>query len=199
MKAISIVTLVLFSATAACKAENETNETNETVAPIVATVESTTEDIKTYINDQITDAVTQLSTTDVGLQTQIKTLEQQVADLSVLVEAANLNTIAVYFGLDNSTLLAEEVTNLKPIIEFLKKNTSATVIVEGHADDRGTREYNLGLGNTRAESVKQILVNNGVVADRIGVLSYGKERPVCIDSEEGCWKINRRVQFNIRF
>ena len=192
MKAISIVALVLFSATAACKAENETNETNETVAPIVATVESTTEDIKTYINDQITDAVTQLTTTDVGLQTQIKTLEQQVADLSVLVEAANLNTIAVYFGLDNSTLSAEEVTNLKPIIEFLKKNTSATVIVEGHADDRGTREYNLGLGNTRAESVKQILVNNGVVADRIGVLSYGKERPVCIDSEEGCWKINRR-------
>jgi peptidoglycan-associated lipoprotein len=199
MKAISIVALVLFSATAACKAENETNETNETVAPIVATVESTTKDIKTYVNNQITDAVTQLSKTDLGLQTQIKTLEQQVADLSVLVEAANLNTVAVYFGLDNSTLLAEEVTNLKPIIEFLKKNTSATVIVEGYADDRGTREYNLGLGNTRAESVKQILVNNGVVADRISVLSYGKERPVCIDSEEGCWKINRRVQFNIRF
>jgi peptidoglycan-associated lipoprotein len=199
MKAISIVALVLFSATAACKAENETNETNETVAPIVATVESTTEDIKTYINDQITDAVTQLSTTDVGLQTQIKTLEQQVADLSVLVEAATLNTVAVYFGLDNSTLSAEEIANLKPIIEFLNKNASATVIVEGYADDRGTREYNLGLGKTRAESVKQILVNNGVVAGRIGVLSYGKERPVCIDSEEGCWKINRRVQFNIRF
>ena len=81
----------------------------------------------------------------------------------------------------------------------MKKNTSATVIIEGYADERGTREYNLGLGKDRAESVKQILVNNGVVADRIGVLSYGKERPICFDSDEGCWRINRRAQFNIRF
>ena len=72
-------------------------------------------------------------------------------------------------------------------------------MVEGYADERGTREYNLGLGKTRAESVKQLFVNSGIAADRIGVLSYGKERPVCIDPDEGCWKINRRVQFNIRF
>ena len=193
MKAITTVALVLFGATAACKAENGP------VAPIVATVESTTEDIKTYVNDQITDAVTQLSKTDLGLQTQIKTLEQQVAELSVLVEAANLNTVAVYFDLDSNTLSAEEIANLTPVIEFLKKNTSALVMVEGYADERGTREYNLGLGKTRAESVKQLFVNSGVAADRIGVLSYGKERPVCIDPDEGCWKINRRVQFNIRF
>jgi peptidoglycan-associated lipoprotein len=167
----------------------------------VASAQTTTtqEDIKAYVNDQITDAVTQLSKTDGDLQTQIKTLEQQVAKLSAMVEAANLNNFADYFESNSNTLSAEEVANLTPVIEFLQKNASATVIIEGYADERGTREYNLGLGKDRAESVKQILVNNGVVADRIGVLSYGKERPICIDSNEGCWRINRRAQFNIRF
>lgn len=193
MKAITTLALVLFSAAAACKADSGLTATT------VDTVALTTEDIKAYVNDQITDAVTQLSTTDVGLQTQIKTLEQQVAALSVLVEASNLNNVAVYFDLDSNTLSAEEIANLTPVIEFLKKNTSALVMVEGYADERGTREYNLGLGKTRAESVKQLFVNSGIAADRIGVLSYGKERPVCIDPDEGCWKINRRVQFNIRF
>lgn len=193
MKAITTFALVLFSATAACKAENGQ------AAPTVDVVESTTEDFKTYVNDQITDAVTQLSNTDTGLQSQIKALEQQVAALSVLVEATNLNNVAVYFGVDSNTLSEEAAANLRPVIEFLKKNTSAIVTVEGYADERGTREYNLGLGKTRAESVKQILVNNGIAADRIDVLSYGKERPVCIDPEESCWQTNRRVQFNIRF
>ena len=77
----------------------------------VASAQTTTtqEDIKTYVNDQITDAVTQLSKTDGDLQTQIKTLEQQVAELSAMVEAANLNNFAVYFDSDSNTLSAEEV------------------------------------------------------------------------------------------
>jgi peptidoglycan-associated lipoprotein len=190
---LTTVALVLLTATAACKADNDTP------TPTVAVVAPTAEDIKNYVNDQITDAVTQLSTTDVGLQNQIKILEQQVATLSVLVEAANLNNFAVYFGVDSVSLSAEEVANLTPVVEFLKKNTSAIATVEGYADERGTREYNLGLGKDRAESVKKILVNNGIGADRIDVLSYGKERPICIDAEESCWKINRRVQINIRF
>lgn len=190
---LTTIALVLLTATAACKADDDT------IAPAVAAVASTTEDIKAYVNDQITDAVTQLSSTDADLQTQIKTLEQQVATLSVLVEAANLNNFAVYFDADSVLLSAEEVANLTPVIEFLKKNTGVTVMVEGYADDRGTREYNLGLGKDRSESVKRILVNNSIAADRVGVVSYGKERPVCIDAEESCWKINRRVQLNIRF
>lgn len=182
MKKLSILALVLLSSTAA-----------------FAQTTTTQEDIKVYVNDQITDAVTQLSRTDGDLQTQIKTLEQQVAELSAMVEAANLSNFAVYFASNSNTLSAEEVTNLAPVIEFLQKNPTTKVTVAGHADERGTREYNIELGNRRALAVRQILADNGISNDRIGVLSYGKERPVCIDSDEGCWKINRRAQFSIRF
>jgi peptidoglycan-associated lipoprotein len=182
MKKLSILALVLLSSTAA-----------------FAQTKPKTEDIKTYVNNQITDAVTQLSRTDGDLQTQIKTLEQQVVELSAMVEAANLNNFAVYFASNSNTLSAEEVANLAPVIEFLQKNPATKVTIAGHADERGTREYNIELGNRRALAVRQILADNGISNDRIGVLSYGKERPVCIDSDEGCWKINRRVQFSIRF
>lgn len=186
MKAITTFALVLFSATSACNAENGQ------AAPA-------TEDIKTYINSQITDAVTQLSTTDNSLQTQIKTLEQQVATLSSMVEATNLYNTAFYFDFGSDKLSAEEAAKLATIIEFLKKNPSAYAVIEGHADERGSREYNIALGRQRAESVRQILVDGGVAIDRLDVISYGEERPVCIYSTDDCQNLNRRSQINIRF
>ena len=64
--------------------------------------------------------------------------------------------------------------------------------VEGHCDERGTREYNLGLGDRRANSVKQFLIAQGVNAGRVKTISYGKERPLCVSSDEACWAKNRR-------
>ena len=75
---------------------------------------------------------------------------------------------------------------------WLSKYPSVRVTIEGHADERGTREYNLALGARRANSVKEYLVSQGVSAGRVDTISYGKERPICTDSNEACWAQNRR-------
>jgi len=72
---------------------------------------------------------------------------------------------------------------------------NATIVLEGHCDERGSAEYNLGLGDRRASSGKDFLVQLGVPADRIRTISYGKEKPQCTDSDEACWQKNRRVHF----
>jgi peptidoglycan-associated lipoprotein len=73
---------------------------------------------------------------------------------------------------------------------------NASVVLEGHCDERGSAEYNLGLGDRRASSAKEYLVELGVPGDRIRTISYGKERPVCTDATEECWQKNRRVHFS---
>jgi peptidoglycan-associated lipoprotein len=75
---------------------------------------------------------------------------------------------------------------------WLQKYPSVKVTVEGHADERGTREYNLALGARRANAVKEYLVSQGVSTARVDTVSYGKERPICTDSSESCWAQNRR-------
>jgi peptidoglycan-associated lipoprotein len=72
---------------------------------------------------------------------------------------------------------------------------SGTVLIEGHCDERGSAEYNLGLGDRRSTAAKEFLVQLGVPADRLKTVSYGKERPVCTDSNESCWQKNRRAHF----
>jgi peptidoglycan-associated lipoprotein len=74
---------------------------------------------------------------------------------------------------------------------------NAKVNVEGHCDERGSAEYNLGLGDRRATSAKDFLVQLGVPADRLMTISYGKERPVCTEATEGCWQRNRRAHFSV--
>lgn len=71
-----------------------------------------------------------------------------------------------------------------------------SITVEGHCDERGSAEYNLGLGDRRANAAKEFLVQLGVSADRLRVVSYGKERPQCTDSNEACWQKNRRAHFS---
>jgi len=79
--------------------------------------------------------------------------------------------------------------------DYLKRWSSTRLIVEGHCDERGSGEYNLGLGERRANAVKQYLVNLGVAADRVNVVSKGKEAPVCSETNESCWQQNRRGHF----
>ena len=76
--------------------------------------------------------------------------------------------------------------------DWLQQYPAVTVTIEGHCDERGTREYNLGLGERRADSARKYLIALGVNADRIGTISYGKERPACVSSNEACWSQNRR-------
>lgn len=98
----------------------------------------------------------------------------------------------VFFDFDKYNLGAESRRILEKQAVWLKKYRVVTVTVEGHADERGTREYNLALGERRANSVKDYLVALGVAADRIRTISYGKERPVALGSNEAAWAQNRR-------
>ncbi len=98
---------------------------------------------------------------------------------------------AVHFEFDKATVRAEDVALLDENAEWLKGN-QLLVLVEGHADERGTNEYNLALGERRAKAVRDHLVNKGVAADRVTTVSYGEERPACTEKNEACWKDNRR-------
>jgi peptidoglycan-associated lipoprotein len=101
----------------------------------------------------------------------------------------------VYFDLDNAAIKDEGRTALAANANFMKRRTSVRVTIEGHCDERGTAEYNLGLGDRRANSVKAYLVELGVPASSITVVSKGKEAPFCTESNEACWQQNRRGHF----
>lgn len=98
----------------------------------------------------------------------------------------------VFFAIDESVINAEARTALDGQATWLNANTEFTVIIEGHADEQGTREYNLALGARRANAVREYLIAAGVSGDRIQTLSYGKERPVELCSLERCYAQNRR-------
>ena len=99
----------------------------------------------------------------------------------------------VFFGFDKSDLSAEARATLDRQVVWLKKYASLKVTIEGHADERGTREYNLALGERRATAAKNYLVAAGINADRVKTVSYGKERPAVLGSNEAAWAQNRRA------
>ncbi len=99
----------------------------------------------------------------------------------------------VFFALDKSNLTGDARATLEKQAAWLKRFGSITVTVEGHADERGTREYNLALGERRANSAKDFLVALGVSPNRIKVISYGKERPAALGHNETSWRQNRRA------
>ena len=98
----------------------------------------------------------------------------------------------VFFNYDKFNISTEAGKTLELQAAWLKRNASVTVTIQGHADERGTREYNLALGERRANAVKDFLVTLGVNPQRIDTISYGKERPVAIGSTNAAWAQNRR-------
>ncbi len=98
----------------------------------------------------------------------------------------------VFFGFDKSVIAASAEKTLKRQAAWMRQHSSVTITVEGHADERGTREYNLALGERRATSVKNFLVALGVSSSRIATISYGKERPDALGHSEAAWSQNRR-------
>ena len=103
----------------------------------------------------------------------------------------------VYFDLDESTVRDDARGPLQKNADWMKRWTSTRITIEGHCDERGTAEYNLGLGDRRGAAVKAYLVNLGIAADRVAVVSKGKESPFCTDKNEACWQQNRRGHFVI--
>lgn len=97
----------------------------------------------------------------------------------------------VYFGFNKYNISNDSAEILDLQAEWLKSDTKVKIIIEGHCDERGTREYNLALGQRRADAVKKYLVKKGVQANRIKTISYGKERPVMVGTGEAVWAKNR--------
>ncbi|HEY7990820.1 MAG TPA: peptidoglycan-associated lipoprotein Pal [Stellaceae bacterium] len=97
----------------------------------------------------------------------------------------------VFFEFNESNITPEGRATLQKQAEWLKRYNNVTITVEGHCDDRGTREYNLALGERRAAAVKRTLVALGVPGNRVAVISYGKERPIVVGDNEDAWRQNR--------
>jgi OOP family OmpA-OmpF porin len=105
---------------------------------------------------------------------------------------------AVYFDFDKYVILPEGREALKRNAEWLQKNAGAKVVVEGNCDERGTNEYNMALGQRRADSAAKYLMDLGIAKDRVSTVSYGEEKPLCKEANEACWSKNRRGDFVVK-
>ncbi|MDE2757688.1 MAG: peptidoglycan-associated lipoprotein Pal [Acidobacteriota bacterium] len=101
----------------------------------------------------------------------------------------------IYFDYDKSEIRDDARATLAAASEFLKKYPQVSFTIEGHCDERGSEEYNLGLGDRRANSALSHLTSMGISSSRVKTISYGKERPQCTESNESCWQKNRRAHF----
>ena len=101
----------------------------------------------------------------------------------------------IYFDYDKYDLRAEDKATIDADAAFLKAHPSIRFTIEGHCDERGSTDYNLALGDNRANAARTALVNAGIPASQIRVISYGKEKPFCTESTESCWQQNRRAHF----
>jgi len=101
----------------------------------------------------------------------------------------------IYFDYDKYDIRNDEKPALKSAYDRLLKNKSMKMLIEGHCDDRGTNEYNLALGERRAKSARDYLVSLGVAKNRLDIISFGEEKPVCTEQTEDCWQKNRRAKF----
>lgn len=119
---------------------------------------------------------------------------QQGGAFGDLAGSGALDNRVVYFAYDDSKVDTDSVSLLEAHGAYLAENPGATVRLEGHADERGSREYNIGLGEQRAQSVRQILLLQGVSSAQLSTVSYGEERPAALGSDDEAWGMNRRVE-----
>ncbi len=115
----------------------------------------------------------------------LETLEQPEGTMSIRI---------VYFELDSAKLTSESIEILETHGNFIAGNGEVTVRLEGHADERGSREYNVALGDRRAQSVRRVVLFRGASVDQIETVSYGEEQPAVTDHTEEAWSVNRRVE-----
>lgn len=122
---------------------------------------------------------------------------QEVKETPPPPEAPEVTLDPIYFDFDKSNLKPDATATLHKNAEWLSKKTTAKIRIEGNCDERGTMEYNVALGERRANSAKHYLIKLGVAADRLTTVSYGKEKPICTEHNESCWSKNRRDDFKV--
>ena len=148
-------------------------------------------------SDQSMDA----QSTDTAMEAQVEAVPTPVVEEEVMAgpEAGTQEHLTanvgdrVFFAYDSSELSSAARRTLRAQAEWMRENSGVRVVLEGHADERGTREYNLALGERRAAAAKNYLVALGISASRVSTISYGKERPVALGSNESAWRQNRRA------
>lgn len=125
--------------------------------------------------------------------------EERLKEEAARIEAARNQFVMedIFFDFDSFTILPEAQGLLSSKAEWLQDNPDVSVTIEGHCDERGTVEYNLALGDRRAQSAKDFLINLGIAESRLNTISYGEERPVDPESNEDAWARNRRAHFVI--
>ncbi len=123
--------------------------------------------------------------------------EEEAMRKKLAEERARFENEDIYFEFDSATLLPMAQEILKKKAQYLKANPKLSVVIEGHCDERGTNEYNLALGDRRAKSAMQFLIDLGIPASRMTAISYGEERPVDPGHNEEAWAKNRRAHFVI--
>ncbi len=121
------------------------------------------------------------TTTSAGNESDAQMFSQNVKD--------------VFFDYDSYDIRSQDQAVIQADARFLQQHSSMNFMIEGHCDERGSIEYNLALGENRAQAAKQALVQAGVSATRMRTISYGKEKPFCTESTESCWQQNRRAHF----
>ena len=126
----------------------------------------------------------------------VKTVEALSSDSIQYDNKAVFASATVYFEFDKSNLTSKSIQILKSVASALNENKSIQVTLAGHADERGTREYNLALGQRRAETVSDYFILNGISKNRISVKSYGEERPLAFGQDDESYSKNRRVEIN---
>jgi peptidoglycan-associated lipoprotein len=162
----------------------------------VVEVAPTTEPIPEFASDQeMTEAPSMMDMTeDVFVAPTAEPL-QEARVLPDFKDEQQLQDI--HFEYDRDKLDGPTKTILRANADWLKKNPNARVEIQGHADERGTNNYNLGLGERRALQTKKYLINMGIDESRLYTISYGEEKPFCFDSNENCWWENRRAHFTV--
>jgi peptidoglycan-associated lipoprotein len=135
------------------------------------------------------------ATASVNVASAQQAAPQAPAGQPSLSELFDQNVKDVYFELDKSDLANDARAALTKDAEFLRTYSQVHVSIEGHCDERGSTEYNLGLGQRRAEAAKNYLISLGISPDRMETTSWGKERPFCTEHDESCWQQNRRAHF----
>ena len=168
------------------------------LALAVAACESTPEDTGTSSDagaDQTLASGTDVTSTDVMVEddTTVAALDPSQPLPGSQEELVQSVGDRVFFDFDSAVLGADARRTLDRQAEWLRLFPEVALVLEGHADERGTREYNLGLGQRRANQTREYLISLGINANRLSTISYGKERPLALCSNENCWKQNRRA------
>tara|TARA_R110002167_G_scaffold52042_2_gene150530 strand:- start:1373 stop:1930 length:558 start_codon:yes stop_codon:yes gene_type:complete len=159
-----------------CSSTSTTADSTDAVAPVTP--------------QPVVEPATPIATgTDTGMQTG-KVADDSTMDQNAI---ASLQTV-FYFDFDKAVVPADAFEDLSAHAKYLAANPNARLVLEGHADERGTREYNMALGERRAKAVSRFLTVQGAGSNQLEVVSYGEERPAMMGHEEGSWAQNRRVE-----